>query len=141
MLCGYILGLAVENENKITEPTLRDAVSATEASFLDHVETNYMANNNLGKVGSCCLAGVIWKRTLHVANLGDSRAVIGTMVNNNIQAVQLTTDHNCKDQTIREELQAKHSDDDTIVMYARGAWRVKGIITVYCFTFNKFNFI
>ena len=142
MLCGYIIGHAKDNENDITEATLRDAVSATEASFLDHVEKNYMINNNLGKAGSCCLARIIWKRrTLHVANLGDSRAVIGTMVNNEIQAEQLTRDHNYNNQAIREELEAKHPDDPNIVMYERGAWRVKGIITVLCFTFNKFNLI
>jgi len=143
MLCGYIIELAQDNEdaNKITEATLRDAVCATEVNFLDHVKTNYMVNNNLGKVGSCCLAGIIWKGTLHVANLGDSRAVIGTMVDNNIRSEQLTRDHNCSDLAIREELEAMHSADPTIVMHKRGAWRVKGIITVFCFTFNKFNLI
>jgi len=133
MLCGYIIELAQDNENDITEDTLRDAVSATELNFLDHVKRNYMENQNLGKVGSCCLAGIIWKGTLHVANLGDSRAVIGIMVNNNIRSEQLTRDHNCSDPAIREELESMHSDDPTIVMHKRGAWRVKGIITVLFF--------
>ncbi|AES81282.2 probable protein phosphatase 2C 43 [Medicago truncatula] len=129
-LFDHLLRAVRANENKITEPTLRDAVSATEAGFLEYVEKNYRQKNNLGKVGSCCLAGIIWKKTLHVANLGDSRAVIGTMVNNKIQAEQLTRDHNCKDEAIRKELMSEHPDDTTIVMYEREVWRVKGIITV-----------
>jgi pyruvate dehydrogenase phosphatase len=120
---------------------LKISISTTEESFMDYVERNYMDNENLGKVGSCCLAGIIWKGGLHVANLGDSRAVIGTMVNNKIQAEQLTRDHNYNNQAIREELEAKHPDDPNIVKYERGAWRVKGIITVLCFTLNKFNLI
>jgi len=109
-------------------------------SFLDSVKNNYMINTNLGKVGSCCLAGIIWKGTLHVANLGDSHAVIGTMMaNKKIRAEQLTRDHNCSDPAIRQELESMHPDDPTIVKKKNGVWRVKGIITVFCFSFNKFR--
>ncbi|RHN66325.1 putative protein-serine/threonine phosphatase [Medicago truncatula] len=130
MLCVYIIGFANDNENDITEATLRNAVSATEEGFLDFAKMNYMHQPNLGYVGSCCLAGIIWKETLHVANLGDSRVVIGTMVNKKIRAEQLTRDHNCNDEAIREELRAMHPDDPNVVINDNGSWRVKGFITV-----------
>jgi hypothetical protein len=58
MLCGYIIGHAKDNENGITEATLRNAVFATEEGFLDFVKTNYIVEPILGYVGSCCLAGI-----------------------------------------------------------------------------------
>ncbi|XP_003599394.3 probable protein phosphatase 2C 43 [Medicago truncatula] len=125
-----LLRFANDNENDITEATLRNAVSATEEGFLDFAKMNYMHQPNLGYVGSCCLAGIIWKETLHVANLGDSRVVIGTMVNKKIRAEQLTRDHNCNDEAIREELRAMHPDDPNVVINDNGSWRVKGFITV-----------
>jgi len=127
---GYIIGLAKDNENDITEATLRNAVSATENGFLDFVKRNFIKEPNLGNVGSCCLAGIIWKGTLHVANLGDSRAVIGTMVNKKIHTEQLTRDHKINYQAIREELKSNHPDDPNIVMDNNGSLRVKGIIKV-----------
>lgn len=44
--------------------------------------------------GSYCLVGFIWGRELYVANLGDSRVVLGytTIGSNNITAAQLTRD-------------------------------------------------
>ncbi|XP_045794211.1 probable protein phosphatase 2C 43 isoform X3 [Trifolium pratense] len=91
----------------------------------------YVLNNLFNNLlfGSCCLAGVLWKGVLYVANLGDSRAVIGSVVDKRVSAVQLTRDHNCNDPGIRQELKSMHPGDDTIVMENNG-WRVKGIIMV-----------
>jgi len=127
---GYIIGLAKDNENDITEATLRDAVSATEYGFLDFVKTYYIKEPSIGNVGSCCLAGIMWKGTLHVANLGNSRAVIGTMVNKKIHAEKLTRDHKINDQAIRE-LKSKHPYDPNIVMDNNGSLCVKGLIKVF----------
>lgn len=87
-------------------------------------------------VGSCCLVGVIWKGTLLIANVGDSRAVLGSMGNNNnnrsnkIVAEQLTSDHNAALEEVRQELRSLHPDDSQIVVLKHGVWRVKGIIQV-----------
>ncbi|PNX61802.1 putative protein phosphatase 2C 68-like protein, partial [Trifolium pratense] len=64
------------------------------------------------------LAGVLWKGVLYIANLGDLRAVIGSVVNRRVSAVQLTRDHNCNNPDIRQELISLHPGDDTIVMVA-----------------------
>ncbi|CAJ2671587.1 unnamed protein product [Trifolium pratense] len=101
----------------------------TENGFLDYVENNIGLIRTIGKVGSCCLAGVLWNGVLYIVNLGDSRAVIGSVVNKRVSAVQLTRDHNCNDPAIREELISLHPGDPTIVMEQNG-WRVKGISMV-----------
>lgn len=85
---------------------------------------------SLAKAGSCCLAAVIWKKNLYVANLGDSRAIIVSTVDGKPVVQQLTRDHNCNDIAIREELRALYPDDPDIVIQKNGSWRVKGIIEV-----------
>ncbi|MCI30077.1 putative protein phosphatase 2C 68, partial [Trifolium medium] len=126
-LFNNLLKFAHENDDTIAEVTLRDAVADTERGFLDYVKNNIGQIPTIGKAGSCCLAGVLWKGVLYVANLGDSRAVIGSVVDKRVSAVQLTRDHNCNDEAIRQELISLHPDDPTIVMEKNG-WRVKGII-------------
>ncbi|XP_029125324.1 probable protein phosphatase 2C 68 [Cajanus cajan] len=69
--------------------------------------------------------------TLHIANVGDSRAVIASTGRcNKIKAEQLSIEHNASRQDIREELRALHPQDPHIVVVNRGSWRVKGIIQV-----------
>ncbi|KAJ0088052.1 hypothetical protein Patl1_32973 [Pistacia atlantica] len=81
--------------------------------------------------GSCCLVGVIWRGTLYVANVGDSRAVIGSLGRSNkIVAEQLTRDHNASMEEVRQELKSLHPDDSHIVVMKHGVWRIKGIIQV-----------
>ncbi|CAJ2671572.1 unnamed protein product [Trifolium pratense] len=127
-LFNNLLRFAHENDDPIAD-ILRNAVADTENGFLDYVENNIGLIRTIGKVGSCCLAGVLWNGVLYIANLGDSRAVIGSVVNKRVSAVQLTTDHNCNDPVIREELISLHPGDPTIVMEQNG-WRVKGISMV-----------
>jgi serine/threonine protein phosphatase PrpC len=70
-----------------------------------------------------------------VANLGDSRVVLGRRYSENknypVEAVRLSTDHNVADEEVRREVEALHPDDSHIVVYTRGVWRIKGIIQVY----------
>ncbi|XP_037492177.1 probable protein phosphatase 2C 42 isoform X2 [Jatropha curcas] len=82
--------------------------------------------------GSCCLVGIICQQTLFVANLGDSRVVLGKKVGNTgaVAAIQLSTEHNANLEAIRQELQELHPDDPQIVVLKHGVWRVKGIIQV-----------
>ena len=87
-------GLARAN-GTISEDTLRSAFSATEDGFLTLVRRTCGIKPLIAAIGSCCLVGVIWRGTLYIANLGDSRAVIGYLGRSNkIVAEQLTTDHN-----------------------------------------------
>lgn len=85
----------------------------------------------IAAIGSCCLAGIIWKGTLYVANVGDSRAVIGCEGRSNkIVAEPLTRDHNASMEEVRKELQSLHPDDSHILVMKHGVWRIKGIIQV-----------
>ncbi|KAE8734418.1 putative protein phosphatase 2C 68 [Hibiscus syriacus] len=93
-------------DGTISEDTLKSAFSATEDEFL-----------TLG--------------TLYVANLGDSRVVIGYLGRSNkIVAEQLTRDHNASIEEVRQELRSLHPDDSHIVVMKHGVWRIKGIIQV-----------
>lgn len=86
----------------------------------------------MAATGSCCLVGVIWRGTLYIANLGDSRAVVGSLAKSNeVAAEQLTRDHNASIEEVREELRSLHPDDSHIVFMKNGVWRIKGIIQVF----------
>lgn len=113
----------------MSEDALRRAFQATEEGFINFVR---QARPDLVTVGSCCLVGVIWGHALYMANLGDSRAVLGSLsrANGNIIATQLTTEHNASVEEVRQELKAMHPDDAQVVMMKHGVWRVKGIIQV-----------
>ncbi|TKY62538.1 phosphatase 2C 43 [Spatholobus suberectus] len=129
-LFQHLMGIARDN-GTISEEILRGAVSATEDGFLTLVHRSYMIKPLIASIGSCCLVGVIWKGTLYIANLGDSRAIIGsTGRSNQIIAEQLTREHNASREDIRLELRALHPQDSQIVVMNRGTWRVKGIIQV-----------
>ncbi|KAK7336645.1 hypothetical protein VNO77_17191 [Canavalia gladiata] len=129
-LFQHLMRIAQEN-GTISEEILRGAVSATEDGFLTLVRRSYMIKPLIASIGSCCLVGVIWKGTLYIANLGDSRAVIGSMGGSNkIIAEQLTGEHNASKEEVRQELRSLHPEDPQIVVMNRGTWRVKGIIQV-----------
>ncbi|KAJ4979955.1 hypothetical protein NE237_010735 [Protea cynaroides] len=126
----HLMRLARENGN-ISEDVLRNAFFATEEGFLAHVRRTREIKPLIGAMGSCCLVGVVWRGTLYVANLGDSRAVVGCLGrSNNIVADQLTRDHNASMEEVRQELRSLHPDDSNIVILKHGVWRVKGIIQV-----------
>lgn len=126
-----IAGVAQEN-GSITEDIIRNAVSATEDGFLTLVRRSYGIKPLIAAMGSCCLVGVIWKGTLYIANLGDSRAVIGSAGRSNkIIAEQLTKEHNASKEEVRRELRSLHPEDSQIVVMKQGTWRIKGIIQVF----------
>lgn len=128
---NLIAGVAQEN-GSISEDIIRNAVSATEDGFLTLVRRSYGIKPLIAAMGSCCLVGVIWKGTLYIANLGDSRAVIGSVGRSNkIIAEQLTKEHNASKEEVRRELKSLHPEDSQIVVMKQGTWRIKGIIQVF----------
>lgn len=122
-------------EGGLSEEVIKKAFSATEEGFLHFVKRSWAAQPQIASVGSCCLVGAISNNVLYVANLGDSRAVLGRrasqgQMNSPVVAERLSTDHNVGVEEVRREVEALHPDDSSIVVYTRGVWRIKGIIQV-----------
>lgn len=111
---------------------IRKAFQATEEGFLSVVTKQWPEKPQIAAVGSCCLVGVISSGTLYIANLGDSRAVLGRLVKatGEVLAVQLSAEHNASIESVRQELFSLHPDDSKIVVLKHNVWRVKGLIQV-----------
>ncbi|CAM0949346.1 unnamed protein product [Alopecurus aequalis] len=111
---------------------IKKAFYATEEEFLHLVKGSWVRRPKIAAVGSCCLVGAIADNALYVANLGYSRAVLGHRGSNGrgVVAERLSNDHNVADETVRKEVSEQHPDDSRIVVYAKGVWRIKGIIQV-----------
>ncbi|WRX10009.1 PPM-type phosphatase-like domain - like 5 [Theobroma cacao] len=119
----------------VSAEVIRKAFEATEEEFLRLVKRSWPSRPQIASVGSCCLVGAIANGVLYVANLGDSRAVLGrggspNGTNNQLVAERLSTDHNVGVEEVRKEVVALHPDDSHIVVNNRGVWRIKGIIQV-----------
>lgn len=132
-LFPYMQKFATE-QGGLSADVIRKAFSATEEEFLRLVKQSLPAMPQIASVGSCCLVGAIANDVLYVANLGDSRAVLGRQGSgskkNLVVAERLSTDHNVGVEEVRKEVEALHPDDSHIVVYTRGVWRIKGIIQV-----------
>ncbi|XP_039137364.1 probable protein phosphatase 2C 78 [Dioscorea cayenensis subsp. rotundata] len=115
-----------------SEEVMRKAFDVTEQEFVHLVRRSWVSRPQLASVGSCCLVGAIANGVLYVANLGDSRAVLGRRATNGrgVVAERLSSDHNVAVEEVRKELREQHPDDPHIVVYNRGIWRIKGIIQV-----------
>ena len=105
---------------------------ATEESFLSLVERQWRSRPQIASAGTCCLVGIICNGMVYIANVGDSRVVLGIeeRATHEVRAVQLSTEHNASIQSVREELQAMHPYDSQIVVLKHKVWRVKGLIQV-----------
>ncbi|WCJ31351.1 Protein phosphatase 2C family protein [Euphorbia peplus] len=120
----------------VSADVIRKAFDATEEDFFELVKRSWEAQPKIVSVGSCCLFGAISDGVLYVANLGDSRAVLGKramksrMKSAAMVAERLTTDHNVGVEEVRNEVAALHPDDAHVVVYIHGVWRIKGIIQV-----------
>ncbi|KNA12910.1 hypothetical protein SOVF_122140 [Spinacia oleracea] len=130
-LFPHLRRFATEN-HCISADVIRKAFQATEEGFLSVVSRQWPMKPQLAAVGSCCLVGVICTGALYIANLGDSRAVLGRLVKatGEVLAVQLSTEHNACLEAVRQELQSTHPDDSHIVVLKHNVWRVKGLIQI-----------
>ncbi|GLT98981.1 hypothetical protein SLE2022_164520 [Rubroshorea leprosula] len=124
--------ISAESRGVVTTETIQRAFRQTEEGFTALVSELWSTQPEVATMGSCCLVGVIFRQTLFVANLGDSRVVLGKKVGNTggIAAIQLSTEHNANNEAIRQELKELHPNDPQIVVPKHGVWRVKGIIQV-----------
>ncbi|KAJ8648039.1 hypothetical protein MRB53_001062 [Persea americana] len=122
---------ASEHQSMSTD-VIKKAFQATEEGFFSVVTKQWPSKPQIAAVGSCCLVGVICSGTLYIANLGDSRAVLGRLVKatGEVLSVQLSAEHNASIESVRQELYSMHPDDSHIVMLKHNVWRVKGLIQI-----------
>ncbi|KAG2704676.1 hypothetical protein I3843_05G015100 [Carya illinoinensis] len=132
-LFPYLHKFATE-QGGLSVDVIKKAFHVTEEEFVHLVKRALPARPQIASVGSCCLVGAISNDELYVANLGDSRAVLGRRVlesaKNLVVAERLSDDHNVAVEKVRKELKALHPDDSHIVVHCQGVWRIKGIIQV-----------
>lgn len=123
-----------KEQGGLSADVIKRAFDATEEEFCHLVKRSLPLKPQIASVGSCCLVGAISDDVLYVANLGDSRAVLGRRVDEDkkklVVAERLSTDHNVAVEEVRKEVESLHPDDAHIVIYTRGVWRIKGIIQV-----------
>ncbi|PPS10585.1 hypothetical protein GOBAR_AA10033 [Gossypium barbadense] len=100
--------------------------------FFSVVAKQWPMKPQIAAVGSCCLVGVVCNGTLYIANLGDSRAVLGRRVKatGEVLAIQLSSEHNVGIESVRQEMHSLHPDDSHIVVLKHNVWRVKGLIQI-----------
>ncbi|CAH9143151.1 unnamed protein product [Cuscuta epithymum] len=119
-------------QNSMSVEAICKAFQSTEDGFQSVVAKHWPTNPQMAAVGSCCLVGIVCEGILYIANLGDSRAVLGRSVKSTgeVLAIQLSTEHNASIESIRQELHSMHPDDPHIVVLKHNVWRVKGVIQV-----------
>ncbi|KAI7998572.1 putative protein phosphatase 2C 38 [Camellia lanceoleosa] len=111
---------------------IKKAFLATEEEFLSLVKQQWRDKPQIASVGTCCLVGVICNGLLYIANVGDSRVVLGRVEKavRGVTAIQLSTEHNASIESVRDELRSLHPHDSQIVVLRHKVWRVKGLIQV-----------
>ncbi|KAL5752413.1 hypothetical protein ACOSQ2_022920 [Xanthoceras sorbifolium] len=119
-------------QQSMSVDVIKKAYQATEDGFLSLVTKQWPMKPQIAAVGSCCLVGVVCGGTLYIANLGDSRAVLGRLVKSTgeVLAIQLSSEHNVGIEAVRQEMHSMHPDDPRIVVLKHNVWRVKGLIQV-----------
>ncbi|CAN4112123.1 unnamed protein product [Withania somnifera] len=132
-LFSYLIKFSNE-QGGLSSDVIKKAFNATEEDFIRLVKRSLPVMPQIASVGSCCLVGAISEGELYVANLGDSRAVLGRRgfgaEKKSVVAERLSTDHNVSCEEVRKEVESLHPDDQAAVVYVRGVWRIKGIIQV-----------
>jgi len=130
-------GFAAEQQSMSVD-VIKKAFQATEEGFFSLVAKQWPMKPQIAAVGSCCLVGVVCNGILYIANLGDSRAVLGRAVKatGEVLAIQLSAEHNVSIESVRQEMHSMHPEDKDIVVLKHNVWRVKGLIQVF-FLYNS----
>lgn len=116
----------------MSDLVIKKAFLETEQNFLSLVKKQWLSRPQIASAGSCCLVGIICNGLLYIANVGDSRVVLGRAEGaaSEVTAIQLSKEHNASIESVREELQTMHPHDPQIVVLKHKVWRVKGLIQV-----------
>ncbi|KAJ4736501.1 Protein phosphatase 2C containing protein [Rhynchospora pubera] len=101
------------------------ALEQAENDFLCRVEMEMEDRPDLVSIGSCVLIVLLHGSNLYVLNLGDSRAVLATVDNNDLRAVQLTETHTVDNDMECQKLLANHLDDPQVVNYGKVKGKLK----------------
>ncbi|CAK8543361.1 unnamed protein product [Lathyrus sativus] len=115
-----LLRRITENNNNMTVTILREVVEEIESGFIEFARTSFEQQHQeqIGLVSSGCLICIIWRGTLYVANVGDSRAVLGSRMGvgpfKRLCVKQMVRVHNCENSDIKKELRKWHPDDNLI---------------------------
>uniref|UniRef100_A0A803MBE8 protein-serine/threonine phosphatase n=1 Tax=Chenopodium quinoa TaxID=63459 RepID=A0A803MBE8_CHEQI len=130
-LFHHLKRFAAEQQSMSVD-VIRKAFQATEEGFFNLVAKQWPMKPQIAAVGSCCLVGVVCNDILYIANLGDSRAVLGRAVRatGEVLAIQLSAEHNVSIESVRQEMHSMHPDDSNIVVLKHNVWRVKGLIQI-----------
>ncbi|GMI67308.1 D-CLADE TYPE 2C PROTEIN PHOSPHATASE 6 [Hibiscus trionum] len=130
-LFQHLKRFAAEQQSMSVD-VIKKAYQATEDGFFSIVAKQWLMKPQIAAVGSCCLVGVVCNGTLYIANVGDSRAVLGRLVKatGEVLAIQLSSEHNVAIESVRQEMRSLHPDDSHIVVLKHNVWRVKGLIQV-----------
>lgn len=114
---------------------LKQVIVDTEAGFIEFARNNYQQHRNpvISVVSSGCLICVIWKDTLFVANVGDSRVILGSHKGKfkRLHIDQVVRDHNCQNWDIQNEIIESHPNDHRRLVEVNGKWRVRGLSEVW----------
>ncbi|CAI8614100.1 unnamed protein product [Vicia faba] len=113
------------NDNHMTVNILREVVAEIENGFQDFARNIYEENHQrveIGLVSSGCLICIIWKGILYLANVGNSRAVLGSIKGDRykrLRVMQMVRDHSCENPDIQDELQAMYPRDPHICEFTQ----------------------
>ncbi|KAL7155778.1 hypothetical protein ABFS83_03G099100 [Erythranthe nasuta] len=78
-LFNNLLRISGEKGWTMSGDMIKQAISETEEGFIDFVRQSLKKNRQIVNVGSCCMVGIIWDETLYVANLGNSKTILGNI--------------------------------------------------------------
>ncbi|CAL5193553.1 unnamed protein product [Lathyrus oleraceus] len=142
-----LLRRIMENNNNMTVAILREVIEEIESGFMEYARSSFehQHREQIGLVSSGCLICFIWRGTLYLANVGDSRAVLGSEKDigpfKRLRVKQMVRDHNCDNSDVQKELRALHPDDNLIYEFSEmyhpnvdyhankdPSWTIKGLI-------------
>ncbi|KAK6156388.1 hypothetical protein DH2020_010636 [Rehmannia glutinosa] len=99
------------DNQEMSADVIKNAYLATEEEFLSMVKKQWEMRPQIATVGSVVLGRL-------------------EKADKQVEAVQLSAEHNASLESVREELHLLHPDDPQIVVLKHKVWRVKGIIQV-----------